>query len=66
MIKRKDEMLENCQKLIDVFNKLGINYEKLKTLTKEEFLTDFKKWYAILSRVLFYVGKSQQKVGFDK
>lgn len=43
MIKKKDDMLDYCNKLVEIFNRLNITYEGLQKLSKEEFQKEYKK-----------------------
>ncbi|CAD8207776.1 unnamed protein product [Paramecium octaurelia] len=66
MMHRKDDMLDQCNKLVDILQRLGITFDSLRTLTKEEFHQEYKKWFMMLARAFYYIGKSQFKVGFER
>ncbi|CAD8155476.1 unnamed protein product [Paramecium pentaurelia] len=66
MMHRKDDMLDQCNKLVDILQRLGITFDSLGTLTKEEFHQEYKKSFMMLARAFYYIGKSQFKVGFER
>ncbi|CAD8125017.1 unnamed protein product [Paramecium sonneborni] len=66
MMHRKDDMLDQCNKLVDILQRLGITFDSLRTLTKEEFHQEYRKWFMMLARAFYYIGKSQFKVGFER
>lgn len=46
-------MLEACNKIVELMLKLGMSYEALKKISKEEFEIRFQKWYSMLSRAFY-------------
>lgn len=66
LIKRKEEMLDLSTKLIDISQRLGYTYEALNKLSKDEFQEKYLKWYSMLCRAFYQIGKSQFKVGFER
>ncbi|CAD8135944.1 unnamed protein product [Paramecium pentaurelia] len=66
MMHRKDDMLDQCNKYVEILNRLGITFDSLRNLTKDEFHQEFKKWFLMLAKAFYYIGKSQFKVGFEK
>ncbi|CAD8127122.1 unnamed protein product [Paramecium sonneborni] len=66
MMHRKDDMLDQCNKYVEILNRLGITFDSLRNLTKDEFHQDYKKWFLMLAKAFYYIGKSQFKVGFEK
>ncbi|CAK58756.1 unnamed protein product (macronuclear) [Paramecium tetraurelia] len=66
MMHRKDDMLDQCNKYVEILQRLGITFDSLRNLTKDEFHQEFKKWFLMLAKAFYYIGKSQFKVGFEK
>ncbi|CAK66527.1 unnamed protein product (macronuclear) [Paramecium tetraurelia] len=66
MMHRKDDMLDQCNKYVEILHRLGITFDSLRNLTKDEFHQEFKKWFLLLAKAFYYIGKSQFKVGFEK
>lgn len=58
MMRRKEDMLDQCNKLVEILQRLGITFDSLRKLTKEEFHTEYKKWFTMLSRAFYHIGKS--------
>ncbi|CAD8122297.1 unnamed protein product [Paramecium sonneborni] len=66
MMHRKDDMLDQLNKLVDILQRLGISFDSLRTLTQEEFHQEYRKWFMMLARAFYYIGKSQFNVGFER
>ncbi|CAD8100733.1 unnamed protein product [Paramecium primaurelia] len=66
MMHRKDDMLDQCNKYVEILHRLGITFESLRNLTKDEFHQEYKKWFLMLAKAFYYIGKSQFKVGFER